>query len=343
MTNSPPLVCICIPTYNSEKTIGSTLESILNQTYSNFIVKISDNASTDRTLDIIRSYQDPRVSIFTSDKNIGGEGNFNRCIELSEGEYTAIFHSDDIYDPRMLQEQVSFMEKEPSAGAVFTEARVIDEADKRIGYIKLPKIATRESSSLYGFETLFKAVLKHSNFFICPSFMVRTSVYKHEVICWKGEEFKSSADLDVWLRILGKNKIGHIAKPLIHYRLGSLQGSSAIRKATEEADFFLVIKHYLSKKEVQEFLNKQDLLNYRDLVRRDNVMRAINLFLSGREHESGDVLGKVFSWEMLQRSYLSKRGGITLIGALYLKFILFFNLRKLGNSSLSTIKSRFNK
>ncbi|KDN96752.1 hypothetical protein, partial [Hydrogenovibrio marinus] len=132
-------------------------------------------------------------------------------------------------------------------------------------------------------------------------------------------------------------------KPLIHYRLSNLQGSASIRKGVEEADFFLVINHYLAKKEVQELLGKHDGLNYRDLVRRDHVMRAINLFLSGREQESGNLLGKVFSWEMFQRSCQSKKGVITLIGALYLKFILFFKLRRFGAVSLDAIKSRFNK
>lgn len=110
MSNASPLACICVPTYNAAGTIRETLESILSQTYSNLVVHISDNASTDDTLKIIESMADHRVAIHRHDVNVGGEGNFNRCIQMAEGKYTAIFHADDIYEPEMVERQVEFLE-----------------------------------------------------------------------------------------------------------------------------------------------------------------------------------------------------------------------------------------
>ena len=122
MSNDLPLVCICIPTYNAAASIRETLESILAQTYLNLTIHVSDNASTDETLKIVESISDRRIALHRHDVNIGGEGNFNRCIQFAEGKYTAIFHADDIYEPNMVTRQVAFLEADEEAGAVFTEA-----------------------------------------------------------------------------------------------------------------------------------------------------------------------------------------------------------------------------
>jgi len=108
-----PLVAVCIPAYNSEKTIPATLESVLGQTYKNIKVIVSDNASTDGTAEIVGRFaaSDPRLAIFRHPRNIGGEANFNHCIQLGDGDYTAIFHADDVYSPTMIEEQVSSLEK----------------------------------------------------------------------------------------------------------------------------------------------------------------------------------------------------------------------------------------
>ena len=97
MMSNSPLVCICVPTYNVESTVRETILSILAQTYSNIVVHISDNSSTDNTLSIIEALNDPRIIIHRNETNVGGEGNFTRCIQMATGKYTAIFHADDVY------------------------------------------------------------------------------------------------------------------------------------------------------------------------------------------------------------------------------------------------------
>ena len=126
MNNASPMVCICIPTYNAAATIRETLTSILAQTYTNLVIHVSDNASTDKTLEIVESMADSRIHIHRHENNIGAEGNFTRCIQLATGKYTAIFHADDLYGADMVAKQVAFLESHPDAGAVFTEAEMID-------------------------------------------------------------------------------------------------------------------------------------------------------------------------------------------------------------------------
>ena len=337
MSNELPLVCICIPTYNAAITIRETLASILAQTYANLVIHVSDNASTDGTLSVIESMTDSRVTIHRHVENVGGEGNFNRCIQLAEGKYTAIYHADDVYEPNIVASQVEFLEAHPNAGAVFTEANIIDAMGYITGEILLPK-GIAQQGGLYDFDTMFKAVLRHSNFFICPSFMVPTQIYKQEINCWRGELFGSSSDLDVWFRILQRHPIGHIPDRLLRYRICLNQFSAKIRSETERAAIFKVLDHYLKLDRVKAVIDSTDLLLYKWLERRDRVMRGVNLFLLDRPEETMRLLSDIYSQDTLKAAFKSKRGLFVLIVGVYMKMLIVMGLNGFGKASLNYIK-----
>ena len=146
--SNQPLVCICIPAYNAAATIGATLDSVLTQSYSNLRVLVVDNQSTDETVDIVKRVRDARVVLYRNERNLGGEGNFNRCIELASGKYMAIYHADDIYEPEMVAVQVQFLETYPQARAVFTEASLIDQEGRFIGELRQPKYLEADRKSV---------------------------------------------------------------------------------------------------------------------------------------------------------------------------------------------------
>ncbi|MDP3372034.1 MAG: glycosyltransferase family A protein [Candidatus Paracaedibacteraceae bacterium] len=332
-----PLVCICVPTYNAAGTVRETLVSILAQSYPNLVVHVSDNASTDDTLQVIESIADPRVTIHRHEENIGGEGNFNRCIQLAEGKYTAIFHADDVYEPDMVAKQVAFLEAHPTAGAVFTEASTIDEYGNKIGEIRLPQ-HIESMNGLYDFATMFKAVLRHSNFFICPSVMVRTQIYQQEIKCWRGELFNTSADLDLWLRILQHHSIGYLAERLIRYRISRNQWSAKIRMGTERADFFLVTDYYLAQVPIRNLLDVEAFQNYRWLERRDRAMRAVNLMLMDRSSQASELLHDIISMDALRAATRTKRGLLVLLIGLYVMLASSMGLSKVGKLPLRYMK-----
>lgn len=337
MAEEMPLVCICVPTYNAAITVRQTLESILAQSYSNLIVHVSDNASSDETIQIVESMANPRIILHRNDENIGAEGNFNNCIRLAEGKYTAIFHADDIYEPDMVAKQVAFLEAHPSAGAVFTEASLIDDVGEVVGEIRLPQ-GIRKKNGLYDFETMFKAVLRHFNFFICPSFMLRTQIYTQEIKVWRGDLFGSSADLDVWLRVLQRHSLGHIPERLMQYRISNNQFSAQIRNGVGQADFFRVVEYYLKQDDVQSMLGRGDRLNYKGLERRDRLMRAINLFLLGRKEEAASLLKDIGSPGALYTALQSRRGGAVLLVGMYTRLLIALGLNRVGVVSLTYIK-----
>jgi glycosyltransferase involved in cell wall biosynthesis len=337
VSNALPLVCICVPTYNAAATIRETLESILGQTYPNLVVHISDNASTDDTLKIVSSIADVRISTHVQDTNIGAEGNFTKCIQLATGKYTAIFHADDIYEPDMVAKQVAFLEGNPDIGAVFTEASTIDELGVKIGRIgSVP--GRKESVSRFGFRELLQTMLLHHNFLICPSVMVRTEIYRDEIREWGSSLFRSSSDVDTWLRLASRHPIAVLAEPLMRYRISRAQFSDKLRNRTERTDFFLVMDDYLSRPDVRAFISKNDLRHYGWLERHERVARALNLFGLGRVVEAKALMNGLFGWDAIHAAMVSRRGAVTLAGGMLLHLLILSGASKRGAAIIRAIK-----
>ena len=317
-----PLVYICIPSYNSESTISNTLDSLINQTYKNICITVLDNKSTDNTVSIALNYNDPRIRVLINKKHVSPEENFNKCINISSGKYTCIFHSDDVYENNIIEEQVAFLENNSSVGAVFTAASLINTDNITIGNIKIPKEIIKNNNRIL-FLDLFKLILKKSNFIICPSAMVRTKIYKFEIKKWRYNLFKSSSDLDVWLRIAKNHYIGFINKPLINYRISSSQGSALNRLNIKKADFFLVTEFYINK------FFKGNLLNYEILITRDELMRAFNLMKIKNLDSNKSLIYSVFKKNWFHMMIFSYKGFLVIMFNFFLIFINLCRLEKL--------------
>ena len=341
--HNPPLVSICIPTYNSAKTLIETLNSIILQSYQNLEILIVDNASSDNTIKLAQGYFDPRVKIHAFTENIGAEGNFNRCINLATGEYTAIYHADDVYRKDIVAKQIEYLERNIDIGVVFTEADVIDANGSHIGSIHFPKKIRKLSSEKKNFILFFKSLLEYSNFIICPSAMVRTYIYKYEVKEWRGKLFGSSADLDVWLRIAQKYSIGLMPEKLMDYRISSHQHSHLVRYQTERADFFRVIDYYLTDSSVVQMLTEYDFEKYQTLMSRDLAMRAANYFLKGEFRESSALIRQAMTYKNSIRCFKSKKGFLTFCLLAYLELTNRPGIRNTSQKILIFLKNFFRK
>ena len=105
-----PLVSILMPAYNSERFIGEAIDSILNQSYTNFELIIFDDGSSDGTRKVIESYNDSRIVKVLSDKNYGVVKARNEMIDRAKGKYIALMDADDIADPTRLETQIEVLE-----------------------------------------------------------------------------------------------------------------------------------------------------------------------------------------------------------------------------------------
>jgi glycosyltransferase involved in cell wall biosynthesis len=126
-----PRVTIGVPVYNGGRFLARTLESLLAQTYSDFELIISDNASTDDTESICRSFsaRDSRVRYVRNAENRGAAWNLNRLFELGRGEYFKWAMADDVCQPRMVEVCVAALDRNPDAVLACVRTTFIDEDD----------------------------------------------------------------------------------------------------------------------------------------------------------------------------------------------------------------------
>ena len=321
---SYPLVNVLIPTYNVEKTIKKTLLSILNQSYKNFIVYIVDNNSSDKTISIIKSIKNKKIKLFKYRKKVVAEENFNRCIKLSKGKYTAIFHSDDIYDSEIIYKQICFLEKNKKAGAVFSDGYLIDQNDNLIAPATSPLYAKNDNFN-YTYEQIFEELSINYNFLLCPTAMVRTPIYKNEIKRFRYDLFGNSSDLDAWLRIAKKHSIGIIRQKLINYRISPTQQTTVTRKDTNLPDFFKVIDYYIKDKKIK---NKNQIKKNYTILK---TYFYLFLFISASKKKNKNFERKWFKKFLIYKKKISyyttfsqKKFNIELI-YLALKFTKYFN------------------
>ncbi len=121
---APPRVSIAIPVYNGARTIRACLESALAQTYEQTEIVIVDNASTDETVAIVESYDDPRIRLHRNPRNLGFQRNTNRSIELSSGEFVKPLHADDRLLPGCVERMLELFEAHERVGLVFAPRQI---------------------------------------------------------------------------------------------------------------------------------------------------------------------------------------------------------------------------
>jgi glycosyltransferase involved in cell wall biosynthesis len=131
-----PRVSVGVPVYNGERYLEEALDSILSQTFNDYELIISDNASNDRTEVICRNYagRDRRVRYYRSPENRGAPWNFNRVFELSRGEYFRWHCADDFIDPELLQKCVNVLDNNPEVILCYPSAIRVDVHGKFITY-----------------------------------------------------------------------------------------------------------------------------------------------------------------------------------------------------------------
>ncbi|RUM91423.1 MAG: hypothetical protein DSZ27_06445 [Thiomicrospira sp.] len=301
-----PLVCICIPCYNNQDTIHDTLNSIVRQDYDNLKIKVFDNASTDSSREIVNSFIDQGhpIKLYTREINVSGEENFNTCIAAAEGEFCAIFHSDDVYEPEIISSQVAFLVDRLNCQAVSVHAKVIDENGQYTGDRMIPEELRRKASQEIELsrEELIELSFKYGNFITCPSVLFRTDILKNHIKEFNGSSFKSSADLNVWLRVTEKGNFGFINRPLINYRLSSSSFSFNLARARMfDHDLFLVLDDFLSQQQKSN-VTHAELQKYRNfLLMKDRANTNLNRLILGNKAFQAMELGKNFPMALSSR------------------------------------------
>lgn len=117
------LISVIMPSYNSEKYITATIDSVIAQTYTNWELIVVDDVSSDKTVEIIEGFHDDRIRLFRNEVNSGAAISRNKALREARGRWIAFLDSDDLWHPEKLERQLAFM-KENDYAFTFTDYRI---------------------------------------------------------------------------------------------------------------------------------------------------------------------------------------------------------------------------
>jgi GT2 family glycosyltransferase len=222
-----PLVSICIPVYNGESFLGETLASALAQTYTNTEIVVSDNASTDRTGEVVATAaaHAPNIRYERAGTNVGPVGNFNRCIDLARGTYIKILCADDLLYPDCLTRQVAAFEGEDGrAISLVSAARDIVDERSRVRLRPRPPVPSGRVSAS---DAVQRTVRSGTNLYGEPqSVLFRTADAR--AVGGFNPNYGFCLDLDLWFRLLTRGDLFRIPDALCAFRVSPNSWSTGL-------------------------------------------------------------------------------------------------------------------
>lgn len=308
-TYIPTLVTIAIPAYKRTY-LAEAIRSALSQTYSNIELLVVDDDSPNDLKPIIDGFHDARIKYYRNERNLGSLNvvkNWNRCLELAQGQYFVLLCDDDMLEPDFVQELMNLANKYPQCNVFHARRKVLDE---NTGEIKIDN-AWQEWESL---DTFYENKLKWIRLHTITEFMYRTAhiadiQYIEFPVAW------GSDDISI-LRFAKKGGIASSQKPLATFRYNDEHLSKADTHMVEKAkarilNFYWVGEFFYNDKYYPEYMpHLGDIMmnfivrsNFRDQLRiwamtpkqawsiKKRIKVLINIILRRYKHPGCGALG----------------------------------------------------
>ncbi|WP_421853074.1 glycosyltransferase family 2 protein [Novosphingobium sp.] len=231
--DAAPRVSVVMPVYNVEAYVAEAIRSVLAQTFTDFELNIVDDGGSDASMEICRSFSDPRITI-VSQRNRGLAGARNTGIAASRGEFVALLDSDDRWLPEKLMLHVIHLDNAPKIGVSFAPSRFIDAAGQPLRIVQRPKLKGIAAKDIFcrnpvgnGSAPVLRRSALDTVAFAHPDERSRT--------CWFDETLRQSEDIEMWLRLslTGGVRFEGIAAVLTEYRIGGSGLSAQILRQYE--------------------------------------------------------------------------------------------------------------
>ena len=260
-------ILVFVPTYNSEKYLRQCLDSVLQQTFQDWKCVISDDASTDKSVEIAREYEkvDSRFKVLTHDKNVGAANNWNRAKKNNNSFATKILCADDYLFKDALKEQLDILQRNQTA-IVFSERYIVFPSGKKI-HPRLPKYASNIS-----FNDAFKFYINLGrNIFGEPvTALFRTDLFvKSEGFYPK---FEYSLDTSGYMAIARGHDVTFDNSVVGAFRVSKNQWSNKL-KGKQFAHIFDFIDHLVEVEGIQ--VSKTEVLIGKIKVMGANLLRVV--------------------------------------------------------------------
>lgn len=225
-----------MPAYNSETTICEAIESILAQTYTDFELIIINDGSTDKTADIIKSFQDKRVKLLDNETNKGLIYSLNRGLDSADGEFIARMDADDISLPRRFEKQIACFHQNPDLVACGTMIEYFGNTELAPRKY-ITKTSDRENKELL----LFTACFAH------PTVMMRNEVLEKHKLRYD-IKFKNCEDYKFWIDLMKYGEFCNVPEILLRYRQSDTQithsGNPILKENSKKCRQIYIQKYY---------------------------------------------------------------------------------------------------
>lgn len=241
-----PLVSICIPTHNGVTYLAEALQSAINQTYPHLEIVVSDDASTDATLEIVETFkQKTQIPIRVFHHTPSGIGaNWNHCMQQAKGEYIKFLFQDDLLEPNCIELMVNVLENNPNVGMVGCKRKfIVDNGLQTLDIEKWIQLYANLQCQYYpddnenvtlnkkNFSDKFLMTLPLNKIGEPTATMFRISIQKK--IGLFHEEMKQSLDIEYWYRIMKISDILILGDSLVSFRLHHNQATQANMRSKE--------------------------------------------------------------------------------------------------------------
>jgi len=219
MTGRAPLLSFILLSYNYEHYIGQTIESILNQTVQDFEIVVVDDASSDKSVDRIRGFTDPRIRLIVNQNNLGPLVGYNHAVDLARGEWLVNLDTDDWIAPQKLERQLAAAATDPRLDIIGTYMNVVDASGGR-------PFSAAEIEAIYNRPRDFQKVdcwIGENG--LCRSSTIIRRAAQLRVGGFSDLNMTRAWDYELWTRALREGcRFGVVPEPLTYYRVhfGSL-------------------------------------------------------------------------------------------------------------------------
>ena len=264
-----PKISVIMPTYNTEKYLKEAVDSILSQTFADFELIVIDDGSTDKTIDILNSFNDKRIRILQGDKK-GIAAALNKGIKNSNSEYIARMDADDIAMPKRFEKQIKFLDSNLDYGICGTFITAFSEKGEEQWFENLKE-------HVCWFDLLKDVTFCH------PTVMIRKKVLEQNDLMYD-ETFLYGEDGDFWLRLLKKTKGYNIPEKLLRYRVHKNKSLNWQSYEYGNLNKLNVLCEFIPNKPVLSILDSAALYDdiiksiekYCDLIKEGNKSTFIN-------------------------------------------------------------------
>jgi glycosyltransferase involved in cell wall biosynthesis len=253
--NHNPLISVVIASYQHENFIVEAINSVLDQSFQDFEIIITDDGSSDDSVKNIKTLSDSRITLFEFKENKGACAALNNSIINARGKYIAVMNSDDVWLKEKLEKQVDFLAKNEHISAVFSSAEFYDEKLNEITTENKPFFVDIFNQKNRTSEEWLNKFFYEGNCLCHPSLLIKKSCY--DELGLYNNRLRQLPDFDMWIRFCKKYSLHVMPDKLVKFRLldnnQNASSPSLDNQIRDRSEHYLIMLSFFDNIEIKTF------------------------------------------------------------------------------------------